>query len=71
MIAPTPTARTTVSAPAGAPLRVDARPSDPSNLVPRLSANRIRAPAVAAARPLANALIVAPALMRSDIQEPM
>ena len=66
-----PTMSTTVRAPAGAPVRVEARPRDDSKRVPRLSANRMRAPAVHDARPLAKALIVAPALMKSSIPEPM
>src|SRR5919197_5660666 len=59
------TAMTTASAPAGAPVRRDASPRRRDANPSRPSAKRIREPAVAVPSPLANALIVAPRLIRS------
>src|SRR3712207_5793891 len=69
--AATAKARTTTSAPAGAPVRADARPSGLDPKPSRASAKRIREAAVAAPSVAANALIVAPKLMKSANASPM
>ena len=61
----------TTSAPAGAPERVEVRPERLSPKPSREIANRIRDAAVAAPSVAANALIVAPKLMKSANASPM
>jgi hypothetical protein len=61
---------TTTSAPTGAPVRVDVRPSGLPGRPSRESANRMRDPAVAVPSALANALTAAPRLIPSSRPAP-